>query len=160
MEWKIIDGFTDYRVSENGNVYSIKRNRILKPYERKNYLGVYLYAKNKRQYKLVHRLVANAFIPNPDNLPQINHKDENPSNNIVDNLEWCTSKYNCNYGTRNFRMSKSLSKKVYQYTLDNKLIKIWNSVNEASKFYNNWHISSCCLSKRKTACGYIWRYAD
>lgn len=99
MEWKIIDGFTDYRVSENGDVYSTKRNKILRQHERKNYLGVYLYAKDNRQYKLVHRLVANAFIPNPNNLPQINHKDENSLNNCVDNLEWCTAKYNCNYGT-------------------------------------------------------------
>ena len=99
MEWKIIDGFTDYRVSENGDVYSTKRNKILRQHKRKNYLGVYLYAKDKRQYRLVHRLVANAFIPNPNNLPQINHKDENSLNNCVDNLEWCTAKYNCNYGT-------------------------------------------------------------
>ena len=94
MKWKIIEGFTDYKVSENGDVYSTKRNKILRQYERKNYLGVYLYTKDKRQYRLVHRLVATAFIPNPNNLPQINHKDENSLNNCVDNLEWCTAKEN------------------------------------------------------------------
>ena len=108
MEWKIIDGFTDYKVSENGDVYSIKRNKMLKQYERKNYLGVYLYGNNKRQYRLVHRLVANAFIDNLNNLPQINHKDENSLNNNVENLEWCTAKYNCNYGTHVEKIRKRM----------------------------------------------------
>ena len=108
MNWKIIEGFTDYKVNENGEVYSIKRNKILKQYEKKNYLGVYLYQDNKRKFRLAHRLVANAFIPNPNNLPQINHKDENSKNNNVENLEWCTQKYNNNYGTYKERVRKRM----------------------------------------------------
>ena len=108
MNWKIIEGFTDYKVNENGEVYSIKRNKILKQYEKKNYLGVYLYQDNKRKFRLAHRLVANAFIPNPNNLPQINHKDENSKNNNVENLEWCTQKYNNNYGTYKERLRKRM----------------------------------------------------
>lgn len=108
MNWKIIEGITDYKVNENGEVYSIKRNKILKQYEKKNYLGVYLYQDNKRKFRLIHRLVANAFIPNPNNLPQINHKDENSKNNNFDNLEWCTQKYNNNYGTYKIRARKRM----------------------------------------------------
>ena len=108
MNWKIIEGFADYKVNENGEVYSIKRNKILKQYEKKNYLGVYLYQDNKRKFRLAHRLVANAFIPNPNNLPQINHKDENSKNNNVENLEWCTQKYNNNYGTYKERARKRM----------------------------------------------------
>ncbi|MDY3132352.1 MAG: HNH endonuclease [Treponema sp.] len=108
MNWKIIEGFTDYKVNENGEVYSIKRNKILKQYERKNYLGVYLYQNNKRKFKAVHRLVAEAFIDNPYNLPQVNHKDENSMNNNVSNLEWCTQKYNMNYGTLKERQRKRM----------------------------------------------------
>ena len=110
MNWKIIKGFTDYKVNENGEVYSIKRNKILKQYEKKNYLGVYLYQDNKKKFRLVHRLVANAFIPNPNNLPQINHKDENSKNNNVKNLEWCTQKYNNNYGTYKERARERMLK--------------------------------------------------
>ena len=108
MNWKIIEGFTDYKVNENGEVYSIKRNKILKQYEKKNYLGVYLYQNNKRKFKAVHRLVAEAFIDNPYNLPQVNHKDENSMNNNVYNLEWCTQKYNMNYGTLKERQRKRM----------------------------------------------------
>lgn len=97
--WKDIDGYDGlYQVSNMGRVKSFKwgKERILKPYETGNgYLRVELQSK---PFKL-HRLVAQAFIPNPDNLPFVNHKDENPKNNMVDNLEWCDNKYNINYGT-------------------------------------------------------------
>lgn len=99
MQWKIIKDFEDYKVSNTGKVFSIKRNKMLKPYEKKNYLGVYLYQNNTRKFMTIHRLVALAFIDNPNNYPQINHKDENTKNNCVENLEWCSAKYNCNYGT-------------------------------------------------------------
>lgn len=98
MQWKVIEGFEDYKVSECGQVFSLKTFTILKPYEKKNYLGVYLYKNRKRKFMMIHRLVAMAFIENPNNYPQINHKDENSKNNIVENLEWCSAKYNSNYG--------------------------------------------------------------
>ena len=105
MQWRTIKDFKDYKVSETGQVFSIKRNKVLKPYEKKNYLGVYLYQNNVRKFMTIHRLVALAFIDNPNNYPQINHKDENTKNNCVENLEWCSAKYNANYGNHNKRLS-------------------------------------------------------
>lgn len=115
----------------------------------------------------LHRVLAEAFIPNPDNLPQVNHKDENPENNNIGNLEWCTAKDNSNYGTRNERISEKmtngkLSKKVAQYTLDGKLVKIWPSVMEIVRQlgYSQGNISMCCIGKRPTAYGYVWKYIE
>ena len=102
--WKLINGFENYEVSDDGLVRNVKTKRILKEDIKKkrsrySYALVYLYNHGKRRITSVHRLVAEAFIPNPQNLPQINHKDENSLNNKVENLEWCTAKYNINYGT-------------------------------------------------------------
>lgn len=108
MEWKVIKDFEDYKVSNTGQVFSIKRNKLLKTYEKKGYYGVWLYQNKKRCFRLVHRLVATAFIPNIENLPQINHKDENSKNNNVENLEWCTAKYNSNYGNHNEKIRQRM----------------------------------------------------
>lgn len=110
-EWRPIVGYEGlYEVSSYGRVRSLDKydsmnrfyeGRILKLFaDRLGYLRAQLYSNSKRKSFLVHRLVAEAFIPNPDNLPQVNHIDENPSNDNVDNLEWCSAKYNSNYGTR------------------------------------------------------------
>ena len=110
---------------------------------------------------MVHRLVALAFLPNPDNLPQVNHKDENKTNNMVGNLEWCSKSYNINYGTRNERTAKANWKSIKQFTKDGFFLKEYPSMKEASRqtgFYKS-AISSCCKGKRKSAYGYIWRYA-
>ena len=109
--WKPIEGYEGlYEVSNTGRVRSLDkydsmnrflRGRILRLFtDGLGYLRAQLYSNSKRKSFLVHRLVAQAFIPNPDNLPQVNHRDENPSNDNVDNLEWCDGKYNVNYGTR------------------------------------------------------------
>ena len=108
MEWRTIKDFPGYKISDTGEIYSNKRNKILRQREKKNYKMATLYNGDVRRHLLVHRLVAEAFIDNPDNLPQINHKDENPQNNNVQNLEWCTQKYNNNYGTKKERQSKRL----------------------------------------------------
>ena len=99
-----------YQVSTKGQIKSlnVRKGRILKQHTQRGYLYVGLSKQCKTKLYLVHRLVALAFIPNPLHLPEINHKDENKLNNNVDNLEWCDSKYNTNYGTRNKRKSKPI----------------------------------------------------
>lgn len=145
-----------------GNGYIITKEIIRKQSkDDKGYLIVKLSKNNISHTIKVHKLVANAFIPNPFKLPQINHRDEDKTNNNVDNLEWCTNKYNCNYGTHNKRMSKTLSKTVYQYSNNYDLIKVWDSAVQCSREnsrYNHRHISECCLGKRKTHQGYKWSY--
>lgn len=118
-KWKSLDflGFPNYEVSNLGNVKSLNYNHtekegILKPAKnRDGYSVISLHKNNKQKHFLVHRLVALAFIPNIQNLPQINHKDENKKNNRVENLEWVTPKENCNYGTIKERKSKKLKGK-------------------------------------------------
>ena len=103
--WKDIKGYEGkYQISNLGRVKSLgnlqtKKEKLLKTNIRNGYYTAYLYKNNEKKSLLCHRLVAEAFIPNPDNLPQVNHKDENKLNNRVDNLEWCTIKYNINYSS-------------------------------------------------------------
>ena len=100
-EWKNIIGYEGlYEVSDKGNVRNVRRNTLLRFSKNQGYIEVYLYKNGIRNGFKVHRIVAQAFIPNPDNLPQVNHKDEDKTNNSVDNLEWCDHKYNINYGHR------------------------------------------------------------
>ena len=111
--FKEIKGFEDYEVSNYGNVRSLKRNIVLRPSFANGYLHVGLYKDGKKFVKYIHRLVAIAFIPNPNNLQEVNHKDENPQNNKAENLEWCTHEYNLNYGTRNERSSIKQKGKIF-----------------------------------------------
>ena len=117
----------------------------------------------KRHTLKVHRLVALAFIQNTKNLPQINHKDENKENNRVDNLEWCTSKYNANYGTRNKRMIKQkYLKAVIMLDLSGNELKRFESLGDASR-ETGFDISAIirvCKGKQRTSMGYKWKYAD
>ena len=94
--------------SEHNNCFCLLKERFLRPEIVCGYLRVVFCKDGKTSKHLVHRLVAQAFIPNPDNLPQVNHKDENKTNNVADNLEWCTPEYNINYGTRNERVAKKI----------------------------------------------------
>lgn len=157
--WKNIEGYEGlYQVSNMGRVKSLKwgKERILRPIDNKGYLLVQLWKNKKGKFYLVHRLVSRAFIPNPDNLPFINHRDECKTNNFVDNLEYCDREYNVNYGTAIQRRSKT----VYQYTLDGELVKEYPSTHDVERQlgYAQSHISKCCNGKRKTAYGYIWSY--
>lgn len=171
--WKDVVGYECYyQVSNLGNVRSLDRvisfndgrievrkgkPKILK--DHKDYKRVTLNKDGKAKPLLVHRLVAQAFIPNPDCLPIINHKDENPSNNNVDNLEWCTHRYNRMYGTTEERRRNKLIKKVYQYTLDGELVKIWSSLKECTKdTFDNGSVSKACNGKLKTYKGFIFSY--
>lgn len=114
-EWKPIKGFDGYYISSFGRIWSEKqKKRFMSPHNvGGGYLMIGLHIKNKAYSKLVHRLVAEAFIPNPNNYPQINHKDENKNNNRADNLEWCTQQYNIRYGTgikRRAELQKGITK--------------------------------------------------
>lgn len=163
-EWKDIRNYGSlYKISNYGRVKSLKRNttfdRILKN-NIKKYCYVSLSKNGILEYKRVNRLVAEAFIPNPNNLPEVNHRDEDKLNNNVSNLEWCTHKYNCNYGSRNERMVITQRKKVAQYDLDYNLLKVWDSLSDIKRDlnYSISHISQCCNGKRKTANKFIWQY--
>lgn len=122
----------------------------------------------KANTEKVHRLVAKTFIPNPDNLPCVNHKDCNPANNHVDNLEWCTYSYNTNYGDANERRAAHNKphnpKRVLQYTLDGEFIRDWKSTREVEnvlgKGYCHSSIGRCCNGIIKQSGGFIWRYGE
>ena len=169
--WCTIKGYEGmYEVSDQGRVRSLKfgKERILRPgMDGCGYLQVGLWKNGDRNVFLVHRLVAQSFIPNPDNLPEVNHRDENKENNFVQNLEWCSDKYNTNYGTRNQRVSEKntngkLSKPVLQFTKDGELVGEWKSMMDVQRNlgYANQHISSCCKGKLKSAYGFIWKFKD
>jgi hypothetical protein len=160
-----IDGFPDYEVSNLGRVCSFKGKypKILKPGKnRYGYLYVILYNGGKMIGKTIHRLVAEAFVPNTENKPQVNHIDENKGNNVAENLEWVTPMENSNHGTRNKRMAETKGKAVVQYTTNGVFMAEYLSIAEAGRVtgINQSHISEVCQGKRKTAGGYIWLYEE
>ena len=107
--WKDVKGYEGkYLISNTGKVKSLTRNRLLKPVIQKGYMYIHLCKNSKDKAYLLHRLVAKHFVSNPDNLPEVNHKNEDKVNNDASNLEWCDAKYNSNYGTRGERISKGL----------------------------------------------------
>jgi hypothetical protein len=180
--WKDVPNFEGlYQVSNFGQVKSLARvltlrdgrpqtkpERILKQAtSRKGYKTVKLCNIGEEHTFQVHRLVAEAFIPNPDNLPQVNHKDEIKYHNFSSNLEWCTNDYNINYGTGLLRgiqkrINGKLSKAVLQFNLLGKQLAEFPSVNEAARRLGNinrqCNIVACCNGSRETAYGYVWKY--
>lgn len=212
--WKDVVGYEGlYQVSNLGRVKSLSRlvdkgkygtiytkERILKNQKvNVNYLFVILSKDGKHKNMTVHRLMAKAFLPNPDNLSDVNHKDENPSNNFIyinkdgsvdyekSNLEWCTHKYNCNYGTSKFRIIKTRRKNndvsemvkkqketkkrlksrcrplpVAQYKMDGELVATYESALQASKI-TGIHVSAilrCCHGTYKQMRGFIWKFIE
>lgn len=156
----------------NGNWKQGKRiqeGRIMKCSKNNSgYLMVRLCKDGVYEAFLVHRLIAELFITNKDNLPEVNHKDENKWNNHVDNLEWCSRKYNCNYGTaiersRKKKINGNNSKTILQYTVNGEFIKEWVSAAEVERQYgySASSIGKCCRNtpRYETAYGYIWKYA-
>lgn len=164
--WTDIEGYLNYQVSNMGRVKSLgddknRKEKILKGgITKKGYLQVVLCKDGKTKKYYIHRLVAQAFIPNPNNLPQVNHRNEDKTDNRVDNLEWCDGKYNNNYGTKIERQKKKLFKSILQFTLDGEFIKKWDSTAQVEKELGikNNNICNCLKGRNKTAGGYIWHY--
>lgn len=169
-----------YKVSNKGNVYSVARKdtigrkcggRTLRPRKHKHgYFHLALHKDGIKKNKLIHRLVAEAFIPNPNNFLEVNHIDENKKNNEVTNLEWCDTKYNVNYGTRNKRVGRKLSKKVKAVNVISGEVIRFKSTSEAGeKGFSNGNVSMACRGVFKDGKGnlignghlyrgYEWRY--
>lgn len=161
--WKDCKGYEGlYQVSSLGRVWSVRSQKVLRVFNRGNgYYAVNLFAKNgKRKLESVHRLVALAFLDNPNHYPEVNHKDQDKSNNKVENLEWCSSKYNVNYGDRNERAGRAKGKTVAQYTQAGKFVGEYYSTYEAERRtgINRANIGSVCRGERQTAGDYVWRY--
>lgn len=167
--WKDVAGYEGlYKVSNKGNVYSVGRissqgkkcgGLTLKPrYVGAGYLQVSLYKNGKMKSKYIHRLVAEAFIPNPESLLQINHIDEVKDNNELSNLEWCTREYNNHYGTRIERFTKALSKKVWAVNAETGEVITFNSTHEAGrKGYSQSSVASACRGEYNTGGGNLYR---
>lgn len=172
--WKDIQGYEGfYQVSNLGRIKSLSRPisngkwiRISKEKIRKlqrhkqGYMMVGLEKNGKKKLCTVHRLVAEAFIPNPECLPEVNHKDENQSNNHVGNLEWCTRKYNVNYGTGTERRALTRSKPVMQIGKCHSVVSRFSSISAAGRMtgYNPRRICACCRGLIHSAYGYLWKY--
>jgi hypothetical protein len=184
--WKDIDGYEGlYQVSNTGEVISLNYKRcgcVSKLKLNKDtvgYLQVKLYKNKKKKNFKVHRLVAQAFLPNPLNLPEINHKDEDKTNNLVflnedgsvdkekSNLEWCDRDYNIHYGTGQKRggekrVNGKKSKPVLQFSKDGDFIREYPSTMEVQRQlgFSQGFVSACCRGKYKQAYGFIWRYKE
>ena len=162
--WKDIEGFEGlYQVSNLGRtkrLYKNDKEKILKPFSNKDgYLRVNLCKEGKSKQSKVHRLVAKAFIPNLDNKSQVNHRDENKSNNKVENLEWVTSKENINYGTRTERMAKSQSRPIYGINIKtNERIEFPSTMEAQRNGFDQGNIVKCLKGRRKSHKGYKWYY--
>ena len=182
--WKDIKGYEGkYQVSNLGRVKSLNyrgntnKEVIMANTQNKNgYFKIGLSKNNKKKNYTIHKLVAEAFIPNPNNLKEINHKDEDKSNNKVDNLEWCNHKENCNYGTRISRCSeKQKGKHLGKNNPNSKKVRcittgeIFSTMKEAADKYNMKYlgISNCCTGRYKysgihpiTGEKLRWEYVD
>ena len=173
--WKDIAGYEGvYKVSDKGNVRSVdrvdfrgrKRDGItLKPrYDKDGYLRVTLYKNGKGKNKSVHRLVLETFVPNLNNYPDANHRDEDKTNNELSNLEWCTRKQNVNHGTRNKKISQKLSKKVKGVNVETGESIEFNSTREAgNKGYWYGNVARACRGAhcgKNLYKGYRWYYVE
>jgi hypothetical protein len=178
--WKDVPGYEGiYQVSNQGRIKSLDRStcifrkgtdheRILhgqilvQMLDKSGYCRVWLYKNKKRKYVLVSRIVAKAFLPNPDNLPQVNHKSEVKTDNSVENLEWCDEKYNSNYGTAIKRRSEKNKKRIIQLSKDGTELCYWYSITDAANEtgLSISAISHCLTGRRKTTGGFAWKFAS
>ena len=177
--WKNVEGYEGfYQVSNLGRIRSLDRyvngNHITCDFQfvkgkmlklknnRSGYPTVMLRKNGTFKTVLVHRLVAKAFIPNPNNLPYINHKDENPTNSTVTNLEWCTPTYNLKYSDVFERINSSKFRKVIQFDMDMNEIRRWDSLKSAAESIGvaQQNISRCCRGRCYSCGGFKWKYED
>ena len=182
--WKDVVGYDGrYQVSDKGNVRSVARKdsigrkcggRMLKPtYDKDGYLRVNLCKNGKQKTRFIHRLVAGAFIPNPNGYSEINHRDENKVNNYANNLEWCTREHNVNHGTLIERSAQARSKKVKATNIETNEVITFNSTVEAGrKGYDQGGVTKACRGVYKgragklvggdgrTYKGYRWSYEE
>lgn len=174
-EWRIIEEFPNYYISNLGN---IKRRDgfAMKQKTENGYKRIGLTKNGEQSMRFVHRLVAAAFIPNPKNLPQVNHINENKADNCVENLEWTSSANNTNYGTRNQRVSEKMKNKPLTEEHKKKLSEsakkrkvenldtgeIFNSLKEAGDSVKLTYqsVAAVCRGVRPTAGGYRWKYYE
>lgn len=159
-----------YKVSNWGRILSLNylntgKSKLMTPFEvGTGYFQVQLWKNKEYKTCLVHRLVAETFLENPENLPEVNHIDEDKTNNRVENLEWKSRRDNLNHGTRNERIAKAntngkLSKRVLQLSLSGDLIKEWESTRECERNgFDHGHVAACCRGEQKTAYGFRWEY--
>lgn len=176
---KEINGYPGYYASDTGEVWSVKRgtlHRLTPTLNRKGYERVKLSVGGVSKTISVHQIIARTFIPNPDNKPQVNHKDENKRNNNVTNLEWCTCLENVRYGTGiarsansrkgikvdNTKTANSHKIPILQLDKNGQVLKSWSSATDAGNELNlsSSHITSCCRGVRRTCGGYMWRYQN
>lgn len=169
-EWRPIDGFGGaYLISSMGRVlalpYSRRTGAIFLAQKNDAYLRVTLIKGGVRRLYAVHRLVAEAFIPNPRGCPEVNHIDENKHNNCVENLEWVTKKENANHGTRKARIrAKQLNNvhacPVEQLTMDGRVVARYASCSEIPRLtrYRRTNVVECLRGRIRHAYGFIWRY--
>lgn len=176
--WKDIKGFEGlYQASNFGRIKSLERHvkhnlvgkLLIKEKIRKTnittagYEYVVLAKDGKNKTYLVHRIIAETFIPNPNNKECVNHIDENKSNNNITNLEWCDYTYNNTYKNIHLRRkTDNVVRKIIQYDLDMNEIKRWNNITDAANYFNakTSNIIKCCKGERNHCCGFKWRYYE
>jgi hypothetical protein len=161
-----IKDFPDYEINKVGIIRNKQKKKNLQPFLVNDYFKINLWNNNKSKSVYLHRILAITFIPNPLNLPEVNHIDGNKHNNQINNLEWCTRKENIQHSYNNNLQiplrsnTNPKSKSVLQFTLKNNFIKKWNSVMDIERELGikSGAISNCCLGKSKTSGNFIWKY--